>query len=135
MSYILNRLNVNKHINEYLNSLDTEKRRELKEELNYNIEFKEEFSFLIYELLEMFTVLKDNKEERFKEMSLQFLKRKNKNEHVIQMYRTHINEWKNNNCPIHFRISILIEKGELYNDLIENLHQDVLHENKIKRKI
>lgn len=82
---------LNKAINEYLNNIPREESKLLKEELTYNLEFKEDFSTRINQFACMFAALHCDNDDEFNSFSSQFISReKTKNPYIINMYKHYI---------------------------------------------
>lgn len=118
-------------INEYLSFLDEKDRKELKEELYYNVEFKKEFGFHLSEFSKLFACLIYERDDIFAETCNELMNRGGgKNIHIRNMYDYYLNNVGDDLIPqvgenratvILEQIKSFIEKASLYYDLQESL--------------
>ncbi len=83
---------LNSTISEYLSHVPQDERKELKEELTYNLKFKDEFETRLYELSMLFASLFTHNDELYNQLSRKFINREyTSNIHIIKMYNYYLN--------------------------------------------
>jgi hypothetical protein len=126
-----NKSELTQAINEYLSNLPIDERRLLKDEITYDLKFKEDFGSRLNELSKMLGALCVNNYEIFNKLSINFIDREHsQNPHIIKMYNFYMDNIFEGLAEMYgqeisdnafHNMKSVMEKSKIYYELQESL--------------